>query len=313
MFYNILSATEGNLKIILRLIQRYFSWLLLRNDYLLLPVNFYSPIPDIADLDTRKVWSNKSKMSGINFRTEEQLKLLQQLGNKYGHECYWPPTPTTNTEFEFFTENNSFSYGCAAILHSMIRNYQPKKIIEVGSGNSSKIISSAMQVNKNEGVTSEYSIIDPYPSSITMKYSGATHIFIEKVECVDESLFTSLESNDILFIDSGHTVRIGGDVNFLFLDIFPLLKPGVVIHIHDIPLPYEYPRIYYTNPNFRVFWTESYLLQAFLTFNPNFEVLLAMQYLTTNHWEEFCEAFSLFNPDIHKSLSGSFWMRRTTQ
>ena len=125
----------------------------------------------------------------------------------------------------------------------------------------------------------------------------------------DPQMFDQLQENDILFIDSGHCVRTGSDVNFLILDVLPRLSPGVVVHFHDIGLPDEYPKVYFTNPDFRVFWTEAYLLQAFLAFNQDFEVLLAVSYLMKNHRAEFCVAFPHIDTDEYR-ISGSFWLRR---
>jgi len=100
----------------------------------------------------------------------------------------------------------------------------------------------------------EYVIIDPYPLDIIKnELKNITKLIIEKGELLDSAFFDQLQKNDILFIDSGHTVKTGSDVNYLILDILPRIKPGVVIHFHDISLPYEYPKIYYTNPQFRVF------------------------------------------------------------
>ena len=158
----------------------------------------------------------------------------------------------------------------------------------------------------------EYTIIDPYPANMIKELSGVTQIVPERVELTDFRRFETLGQNDILFIDFGHTVRTGSDVNFLYLDVLPRLAPGVIVHIHDIGLPYEYPKVYFTNPSFRVFWTEAYLLQAFLSLNPHFEIMLAMNYLTVEHWDEFCKAFEHFNPSVHKTTSGSFWIRRVS-
>jgi len=119
-----------------------------------------------------------------------------------------------------------------------------------------------------------------------------------------------LEKDDILFIDSSHTVRIGGDVNFLILEILPKLKPGVIIHFHDIPIPNEYPKIYYLNPKFRVFWTESYLLQAFLSLNVEFEILMAIGFIMKVHDEEFKHFFPYYNKNENLLISSSFWIRR---
>ena len=122
----------------------------LKNGFLPVPVHFYQPIPDLSDLAKRKIWDKKSSLSGINFGAERQVRLLGELGAKYGNECDWPPSPTSNS-LDFYTENNSFSFGCAAGLHSIVRNFHPARIIEVGSGNSSKIISAALIRNAADG------------------------------------------------------------------------------------------------------------------------------------------------------------------
>jgi len=186
--------------------------------------------------------------------------------------------------------------------------------VEIGSGNSSLIFSSALTRNAIEGFPAEYTIIDPYPSPfVRASLPSITNVIQERVELVNLPLFENLKNNDVLFIDSGHTVRTGGDVNFLFLEVLPRLAPEVIVHIHDIPLPYEYPEVYFTNPAFRMFWTEAYLLQAFLAFNSQFEVMLAMNYLMLERRDEFRRAFRNYNPTRHKAVSGSFWIRRIAE
>jgi len=256
------------------------------------------------------VWQRKSDLPGVDFRPDKQVQFLRNLGGKYGNECNWPAISTGNIQ-EFYTENNSFSFGCAASLHTILRWYKPRKVFEIGSGNSSLIFSGALTRNASEGYPCDYIIIDPYPSALLQHgLSCLTKIIPERVELIDASFFESLGENDILFIDSGHTVRTGSDVNFLFLDVLPRLAPGVIVHVHDIGLPYEYPEVYFTNPSFRMFWTEAYLLQAFLTFNSQYEVLLALNYIMSNERREFVQAFPNYDPSKHKATSGSFWMRR---
>ncbi|MEI7831942.1 MAG: class I SAM-dependent methyltransferase [bacterium] len=283
----------------------------LRQGALPMLVHFYSPVPDIDDLHSRRAWSNRSELPGIDFRQEEQLTLLSKLGAQFGAECDWPPHSDGDAA-SFYTENNSFSYGCAAITHAMIRHSRPRKVIEIGSGNSSKVIAAAIRRNTDAGQgEADYTIIDPYPGELVAAgIPGVTRLVEKRVELVDISVFTELAAGDILFIDSGHTVRIGGDVNYEFLEVLPRLAPGVIVHIHDIPLPYEYPEVYATNPSFRVFWTESYLLQAFLCGNSLYEVLLGMSYIMTEQNEAFRAAFPLYDPQRHLASSGSFWMRR---
>lgn len=275
-------------------------------------VHFYSPVPDIPDLENRKVWNHKSELAGIDFRPEKQLQLLKQLGAEYGSECNWPLHPT-GKDAEFYLKNSSFSYGCAAALYTIIRHFKPRRFIEIGSGHSSKVIASALEKNKQDdsSYAYEYTIIDPYPGEMVSKLPAVSQLVKAKVECVDPKLFENLGKNDIVFVDSSHTVKTGGDVTFMILDVLPRLNPGVLVHFHDINLPYEYPKVYFTNPQFRVFWTEAYLLQAFLAFNNKFEVLLAMNYLQSDHMDEFCHAFAPFKLEDNWANSGSFWIRRT--
>jgi len=277
-----------------------------------LPVNFYSPVPDLKDLEQRAVWERRSPLSGIDFRQEEQVRLLSHFGEAFGQECRWPKRPTTD-RFQFYTENDCFGFGCAAGLHCMIRHLRPRRIIEIGSGNSSLVVSAALKQNleQDRGLMCDYTIIDPFPNDLISAevLPGLTRLVRQRVEVADD-FAADLEENDILFIDSSHVVRTGGDVNYLILDILPRLAPGVVVHFHDIDLPFAYPKVYFTNPRFRVFWTEAYLLQAFLTCNDHFEVLLAMGYLMKDRDEEFSNAFPFFQEHLDEPRSGSFWIRR---
>lgn len=277
-----------------------------------LPVNvhYYQPIPVLSDLDERDIWNKKSNLSGINFEPSRYISFLKSIGENYGKECRWP-LEKTDDQFTFYTDNGSFSYGCASALHCMIRCYKPMRFIEIGSGMSSLVILEALSKNSKSttDVKPEYIIIDPYPNDTIKQLSPQVTIIHEKVEKIDVSIFQKLGKNDILFIDSSHVIKIGGDVNYLILDVLPVLKPGVIIHFHDIPLPYEYPEIYAKNANFRVFWTEAYFLQAFLCFNKEFEILLPMAYLMKEHMDIFKDTFKDY-PKKKFSNSGSFWIKK---
>lgn len=277
----------------------------------LAPESYYSAIPNIKDLEERLVWDRRSELKGIDFRQDAQLAFLAALGKEFGHECDWPLSPTTDPT-QFYLNNGGFSYGCAAGLHTILRHFKPRRVIEIGSGYSSRVISQALHLNASDKTSNEceYTVIDPYPGKVVKKLPQVSNFIQQRVELVDPNIFNSLGNRDILFIDTTHTVRTGGDVNFLYLDILPRLSPGVVVHIHDISLPYDYPKVYFTNPAFRVFWTEVYLLQAFLIYNSQFEILLAMNYLQTEHMDAFCAAFSKFDLKTNWANSGSFWMRR---
>jgi hypothetical protein len=284
----------------------------LRKGCLPIPVHFYSPVPDLADLQLRNVWGRRSDLVGIDLRPSEQTAFLKRLGQKYSHECDWPQNPTGDP-CQFYTNNGNFSYGCAVSTHCILRHFKPRHVIEIGSGNSSLVIAAALLRNAGDFIPggAEYTIVDPYPRLIIEKgLPGLTRLVKERVELLDLNFFKQLGKNDVLFIDSGHTVRIGSDVNYLILDVLPRLPSGVIIHFHDIGLPYEYPKVYATNPHFRMLWTEAYLLQAFLCHNSQFEVLLAMSYLTADWKQELNDAFLLHDSASHLLTSGSFWIRR---
>ncbi|MGH2360022.1 MAG: class I SAM-dependent methyltransferase, partial [bacterium] len=207
-------------------------------------VHYYSPVPDIEDLKARRVSDRRSPMAGIDVRAGQQLELLAKLGRDFGHECRWPHDPTED-KYQFFTNNTGFSYGCAAATHGIIRKSKPRRVIEVGSGASSRVIAAALRMNALEtGQPADYTIVDPYPGPELEALPGLTRIVRQRVELLDVDRFKELGTNDVLFVDSGHTVRIGGDVNFLILDVLPVLAPGVIAHFHDIALPYEYAEVY---------------------------------------------------------------------
>jgi hypothetical protein len=281
----------------------------LKYGFLPVPIHFYSPIPDIEDLKMRDVWAVESKLHGINLDIEKQLKFLQDL-SEFGEECKWPFEKSK--EDVFFHSNNSFSFSCAALLHSIIRKYQPSHVIEIGSGMSSIIISDAILKNSERYKKEcDYTIIDPYASQLITsgKLKGLSHHIANRVELVDIVCFQKLGKNDILFIDSSHQAKIGSDVNFEYLELIPQLPSGVLIHIHDVCLPWEYPREYAINETFRQFWTEQYILQAFLAFNNEFDILLAGNYMHVKYFHEYTNAFPHYDKQKRDSCS-SFWMQR---
>jgi hypothetical protein len=283
----------------------------LKRGFLPLPVGFYSPVPDVEDLVRRDVWAGRTGMAGIDFRIGEQLDFLKELGETFGKECSWPPERTADDR-RFYVNNSTFSYGCAASTHSIIRHFRPGRVVEVGSGMSSLIISGALSRNRSEtGNPAEYVIVDPFPGETVRKGVDGLHRLVEsRVELLPLSLFETLGQGDVLFIDSSHTVKIGSDCNYLYLEVIPSLRPGVIVHVHDISLPFEYPRTYATSETFRQFWTEQYILQAFLSHNRDYEVLLAMGYVMKEHPGAFETCFPHYDREQHRFTSGSFWFRR---
>ncbi len=267
-----------------------------RHGFHVTPVHFYEPIPDTQSLP-ETLWSQPSKLVGINMNDSMQLDLLRNHFSKFRGEYETiPAEPPPGKLWPFHGTD-------VLVAYCMVRHFQPRRIIEVGSGFSSVVLGQAAAKNKSSGLI----CIDPFPHELIRKNNSipALRSLIEtKVQDVDVEFFFQLESGDILFIDSSHTVKIGGDVNYLFLEVLPRLKAGVIVHVHDIFFPFEYRRDW-TLEEFR-FWTEQYLLQAFLIFNPEFEVLMANSYLNHSHSPDLKAAF----PNLRRWVGGSFWMRR---
>jgi len=265
-----------------------------RHGFHVTPVHFYEPIPDTQSLP-ETLWSQPSELVGIDMNDSMQLELLRSHFAKFRDEYNnLPVEPPPG-------QKRPFRGVDALVAYCMVRHFEPESIVEVGSGWSSLVLGQAAAKNKNSALI----CIDPFPSNFVRKGIPALRSLIEKkVQDIDLEFFTQLDSGDILFIDSSHTVKIGGDVNYLFLEVLPRLKPGVIVHVHDIFLPFDYRRDWVVD-EFR-FWTEQYLLQAFLAFNSEFEVLLANSYLNHYHQQDLKAAF----PDLSSWAGGSFWMRR---
>jgi len=271
-----------------------------RHGFHVTPVHFYQPIPNTQSLP-ETLWNRPSELIGIDMNDAVQLDLLRNHFPKFRDEYDQFPAEETSEPGRFSLKNGLFDGTDALVAYCMIRHFQPRLIIEVGSGFSSLIAAEAMA--KSEGST--LICIEPFPLDFLRKgFPGLRSLIEKKVEDIDTEFFSQLGSGDVLFIDSSHTVRIGGDVNYLFLEVLPRLKPGVIVHVHDIFSPFDYRRDWVMDE--LRFWGEQYLLQAFLTFNSEFEVLMANAYLGHRYMEELKATF----PNSPWWGGGSFWMRR---
>jgi hypothetical protein len=203
-------------------------------------------------------------------------------------------------------ENSFFSYGDAIGLYSMLRKLEPRRVVEVGSGHSS-----AVMLDTNDRFLSgraRFTFIDPYPQrlqSLLAEGDQSRHeVIATDVQQVPLVHFESLEPNDILFIDSSHVIKVGSDVGYLLSVVLPSLKPGVVVHFHDIFWPFEYPESWLMDGRA---WNEAYALKAFLQFNSTFEILFFNSYLSVHHKDVLERHLPLFL----KNPGGSIWLRKT--
>ena len=121
-----------------------------------------------------------------------------------------------------------------------MRSARPRLVIEVGSGFSTLVLDQAARRNAEDGAPARLVTIDPYPSPLIARLETELHP-VRGTE-VPLSEFEALEAGDILFCDTTHTVKLGSEVNYLILEVLPRLAPGVLVHFHDVFLPWEYPR-----------------------------------------------------------------------
>jgi hypothetical protein len=257
--------------------------------YHIRPIHYYEPLPDFRSITPEQI-NRRRTYPGIDFRWHEQLALLDEL-TAYRNELL-------DLDFDF---NNGYFGGLdAAVYYAIIRHLQPHRIIEIGGGHSTRIANKALAANAKGKLT----CIEPYPEA---RLNGSQLELIQKrVEEMDPDFFSCLEPNDILFIDSSHTVKFGSDVCYEFLEVMPRLARGVWVHVHDIFFPQDYPAEWLINR--RLALNEQYLLEAFLSFNTTFSTCLANHWLCLDHRDAAARLW----PDVlsPNHRAASFWMKR---
>jgi Methyltransferase domain len=269
----------------------------------LTPVHFYSAIPDVSALP-EATFREPRGLAGLDMNEAKQLQLLRDQFPRYKAEYDAFPRDPTPRPYDYYLNQFMFRSGDAEILHCMVRHFAPRRMIEIGSGFSTLISAAAIRQNQTLGRPCELTAIEPYPNpTLRQGVPGLTRLISTPVQQVPLEVFQELAENDILFIDSSHVVKIGSDVVYEFLEILPRLAKGVLVHVHDIFLPHEYPETWVRQE--ARFWTEQYLLHAFMLFNSKFEVLLAANYLATRHGQLFRQTFANFDG----GWPGSFWIR----
>jgi len=274
--------------------------------------DFYSPLPVLADLRKNKArWYRSSQLVGVAYDVAGMQSLLERLHASYGAEfAALPPYE----ELATVGYGPGFTPGDALTQYLMLRDLKPRRYLEIGSGLSTYYCSLASMRNKEEGSPLSITCVEPFPFQKLYDTPGVEKIIKDEVQNVDLRLFETLESGDVLFIDGSHSVRIDGDVPHMMLEVLPRLRPGVVVHIHDIPFPYNVPRpadYWVFETVWPHFWTEAMLVQSFLAFNNSFRIRLSLPLL--RHHDEPRLAKMLTGIDTsaeHYSAFTSLWMER---
>ena len=199
--------------------------------------------------------------------------------------------------------NNGFLPGLDIVaLYGFIRKYEPKRIVEIGSGNSTKVARKAI---REGNLHTQIVSIDPFPrASIDHLADKVIREPFEKLADIS-FILESLNEGDILFIDNSHRVFPNSDALICFLELFPYLKKGVIVQLHDIYLPYDYPQFMCDR-----FYNEQYMLAAFILSNPKRYQTILPNYFISEDSELSATISPLWN---HPQLSnvekhgGSYW------
>ena len=231
----------------------------------------------------KKQLDSKRNLPGIDLNDVGQILFLSKL--TYADELLDLKLSCKSFDSKnFYINNGSFESGDAEYLYQFIRRTKPQKVVEIGSGNSTKIARMALMRNKVETRRDyKHICIEPYEQPWLDKLSDI-EIVRSRVEDLDIDWSSFLESGDLLFIDSSHIIRPQGDVLKEYLEIMPLLQVGVNVHIHDIFTPRDYLK-YWLVDEIR-FWNEQYLLEALLSNSDRYRIVGALNYLKNDYYDE---------------------------
>ena len=272
----------------------------------LLPKHFYTPVSDYVWLrENRDLWTERSDMAGIDWDLDRQVQWVQRTCQPYLSEIAgagWLQ-PIIDRGF-----GPGFGPVDGAVLHCAIRSLKPRRIIEVGCGVSTAVMVAASKLNFDEGADrTAHLCIEPFPRD-ALKSLDSVELDPRPVQAVPFERFSELGAGDLLFIDSSHAVKIGSDVNKLMLEVIPKLAPGVIVHIHDIALPYVYPR---TALEDYFGWQETALVLALMTGNPKLCPLASLSALHYDRQTQLLNLFPWYRPqDNDEGMRSGNWPDR---
>jgi predicted O-methyltransferase YrrM len=245
------------------------------------PAHFYSDIPNFRQLRAEQDWRKPYSMHAVRGAdTAAQLRFIDEITAPVRERLRAsPPGNPANIHEEASRQNGEGGYGPteAEVLYSFAASKKPAHIVQVGCGVSTAILLQAAK--DTPGYSPKITCIEPYPTPVLTQASkdGKIAFRIEKAQSTPMDVFTALGPGDFLFVDSTHTLRPGSEVPRLILEVLPRLRPGVMVHFHDIYFPFDYPPQILDDALF--FWHETLLLYGLLAMNPGYEILASLSML----------------------------------
>jgi predicted O-methyltransferase YrrM len=263
------------------------------------PGHFLSPVPDGSDSARATAWAEAvdGALPGVDLNEDAQLQLFASIGA----DLVSVPRDGRYTDGP---QNRMYQLADAAVYSALIRKTKPAHIVEVGSGYSSAV---ALDTADRWHLSTRFTFIEPYPERLLGLLSDADRQRVElRREVVQDSpveLFANLMAGDIVFIDSSHVAKAGSDVTWLLTRVLPTLRAGVLVHIHDIFWPFEYPREWLDE---RRGWNENYFVHAFLVNNEAFRIVLFNDWV----WRTHGDVVERFLPATSGQRPGGLWLEK---
>ncbi len=265
-----------------------------------LPRHYYSSVADLAELEaTRERWARPSTLPGVDWDLAAQEATAREICLPYREEY------AANETYRAAVEGAlGPGYGPleAQALHAVVRHFRPTRIVEVGSGVSTLCMRAAAARNEGEGGSAaSITCIEPHPSAPLRGLPGV-ELVTRPVQDMPLATFEALGPGDLFFVDSSHSAKTGSDVVHLFLEVLPRLGAGVVVHVHDVYLPYDYSPL-----TLKTFWhwNETAFLHAFLVHNARVRVLFCMSALHHERPAALAELFPGYDPEpMERGLVG---------
>lgn len=263
--------------------------------------HYYEPMFDPRHL--RRPLEEERRLPAIDFNVTGQLELLA----RFDYQAELAAIPRKGREGTFYYDNPNFGAGDAEFLYSVIRATKPARIVEIGSGFSTLMMQLAIDANRAADPAYGCGVlcVEPYEMPWLDDIAGI-EVIRQPVELLDERRIAELQANDILFIDSSHVLRPQGDVVREYLELLPLLAPGVLVQIHDIFTPRDYPTAW-VEDEVRLY-NEQYLVEAMLSGGTRFRIVAALNLLAHRHPDRLAEKFPVFAERAAVCEPASLWL-----
>lgn len=263
--------------------------------------HYYEPLFHPRHL--RVPLDQERELPGIDLDVPGQLELL----GAFNYAAELDRLPRSGPPGTYCYDNPNFSAGDAEFLYCAIRHFRPARILEIGSGFSTLMMREAIAANqaRDAAYRCHVTCVEPYEMAWLDRLPGI-EVLRQTAETLDAGLVRDLRANDILFIDSSHVVRPQGDVVHEYLRLLPQLAPGVLVHVHDIFTPRDYPRRWLVDE--ARLWNEQYLFEAFMTFNKRFRIIGSLNLLAHRHADRLATKFPIFAEKRGACDPGSMWL-----